>query len=141
MAKFYRPEAKPTLENLSSVKVEALDHQLKGVVKHQQKTLFVTGALIDEVVDIKIINQRAKVGEALVTRVIEAHPERLSPPCKHFTRCGDTHLQWSLPRSLAHRTSQLQNLDVWLHSCLKLESAGSQMRLRFISVRQHTALQ
>ncbi|WP_136064881.1 methyltransferase domain-containing protein [Modicisalibacter radicis] len=76
------------------VVIERLSHEGRGVAHAADgKTLFVTGALPGERVEIAVHRRRKRFDEAHVRRWHERSPERASPPCPHYAQCGGCDLQ------------------------------------------------
>ncbi|GHE21933.1 TRAM domain-containing protein [Halomonas urumqiensis] len=74
--------------------IERLAHDGRGVTHSADgKALFVSGALPDERVEVAIHRTRKRFDEGHVRTLIETSPERVEPPCRHFTRCGGCDLQ------------------------------------------------
>lgn len=53
------------------------------------RVIFVAGALPDEDVQVKVVDERKKFARAVVTEVLRPSPDRVAPPCPHVVRgCG-----------------------------------------------------
>jgi 23S rRNA (uracil1939-C5)-methyltransferase len=64
------------------------------VQRHQGgKVIFVRGAIPGETVEVEIDEERRDFSRATVTRVIEASPFRVTPPCPYFGICGGCQFQ------------------------------------------------
>ncbi len=74
-------------------KIESLSHDGRGVANINGKTTFVTNALPEEKVVCKITQKHRRYNEALVTEVLTAAPERITPGCPHFGVCGGCSMQ------------------------------------------------
>ena len=57
------------------------------------KTILVEGALPGEVATVSVTKQYRHYDRAVVEAIISAHPERMSPPCPFYGRCGGCNLQ------------------------------------------------
>ena len=84
------------------VAVEDLAHDGRGVGRlaegeHEGKTVFVHGALPDEVVSAKLIGRNRQFDEALGLEVLSASPDRVEAPCPFFDHCGGCVLQHLSP--------------------------------------------
>ena len=98
------------LELNEAVRIEGLSHDGRGIARVNGKTLFVDGALPDELADIRILENKRRFANARVSKVVSASPERCEPVCEHFYRCGGCHLQyWSYAGQL--RAKQDSVLD------------------------------
>lgn len=78
---------------LLRVAIQDMTHDGRGVAKVEGKTVFVTGALTDELVDIQVVHQKSQYAEAKCVAVIEASAQRITPECQHFSVCGGCQLQ------------------------------------------------
>jgi 23S rRNA (uracil1939-C5)-methyltransferase len=76
-----------------TLNVERLSHDGRGIALNNGKTVFVTGGLPQEKVIAKYTDIHSKYDEVDVVEVIEASPQRVSPPCPHFLLCGGCNLQ------------------------------------------------
>lgn len=79
--------------NTAPAHVHALSHDGRGIVTVANKTTFLAGALPGETVNYKIHQKRSSYNEGEVTEIIQASPERVTPPCPHFSLCGGCSLQ------------------------------------------------
>lgn len=81
----------------STVTVESLSHDGRGVARIDGKVVFVEGALPGEQVEIRFLQRYRRYDDAEVTAVITPSPERRTPECKHFGVCGGCSLQHLTP--------------------------------------------
>jgi 23S rRNA (uracil1939-C5)-methyltransferase len=70
-----------------------LTHDGVGVADVDGRKVFVADALPGERVEIALRKRRRKLHEADLVRVLEPSPERVTPPCEYFGRCGGCALQ------------------------------------------------
>ncbi len=76
------------------VTVEKCSTEGRGLAYPNGHTTFITGALPQECVDIRVLRRRKKIIEAVATEVVECpHPDRVVAPCPHFLACGGCGLQ------------------------------------------------
>lgn len=62
------------------------------------RVVFVEGALPGEVVSVEIVKQSRDYARGRVVRILEAHPQRVEPPCPNVARgCGGCDLQHAAP--------------------------------------------
>ena len=81
-------------EQSRGVTVERLAHDGRGLAHSPDgKTLFIEGALPGERVVAAVHRTRKRFDEAHLREVLEASPERVTPPCEYFARCGGCDLQ------------------------------------------------
>lgn len=150
MGTFFTPQKrkKPTNQVLE-VKVERCDHegngiayipntmktQRKGNARTAQKICFVTGALPEERVKMRIVQDKSSVAHGTTVSVLEASEHRQSPECTHANECGGCQLaHWQFPAqklfkqdavdALLKKSLEVQNLP-WLPSLV-----GSTKRYR-----------
>ncbi len=94
MANFFKATAKKKLPVQHIVtKIKKLDLHGCGVAYIKKKPVFIAGALEDELVNIKIIEQKNKFYRAKLLDVVDSHPYRIKPKCHHFSICGGCDLQ------------------------------------------------
>ena len=70
------------------MKIDKLDYYGRGILKLNNKIIFVENALKDEDVDIKIIKEKKKYNEAVVTNYNKKSDIRVTPKCKYYDICG-----------------------------------------------------
>ena len=81
------------------VRIDSLDHEGRGVARVERKVVFVDGALPGEAVELQIWRHKSTFDLANTTRILSASPLRVTPPCRHFERCGGCSLQHLEPRA------------------------------------------
>lgn len=64
----------------------------EGIGKINNFTIFVDGALIDEIVHIKIVKIKKNYGYGKIINIIFPSPFRQNPPCAYFGKCGGCNL-------------------------------------------------
>ncbi|WP_193778027.1 23S rRNA (uracil(1939)-C(5))-methyltransferase RlmD [Psychrobacter sp. FDAARGOS_221] len=107
-------------------KIDGLSHDGRGVAiygnqfgtedghsedKHGKK-VFVSFALPDESVEVRLTNSRKSFEEGDAVKLISnPHPERQTPPCPHFGICGGCSLQhWQPEGQIAFKQTVLAEL-------------------------------
>lgn len=119
MARLFKPRVfktpegrRPATESTpAELTIEDLSHDGRGVARHEGKTVFVSGALPGERVQIAHYRRQKRYSECETKRVIEASVERLSPPCPHYGQCGGCQLQHLAPApQLEYKQKALLNL-------------------------------
>lgn len=88
MVQFYSSAKRAAPRKRLTVTIEALDAFGQGVAKHQGKTLFVTGALPGEKVEVSISEDKRQYARGKATQLLTRSPERQTPRCPHFGVCG-----------------------------------------------------
>lgn len=94
------------------VRVDDLSHDGRGVATHDEKKVFIHGALPGEQVLARLTGRRRHYDEGETIEVLEASPHRVEPRCPHFGQCGGCSLQHLAPEQqieAKHRTL-VQNL-------------------------------
>ncbi|WP_299595458.1 23S rRNA (uracil(1939)-C(5))-methyltransferase RlmD [uncultured Microbulbifer sp.] len=87
-----KPSAKPSV-NTPTVTIDAFSHEVRGIARHDGKTLFVDNALPGETVKVRYTAHRARFDEATAIEVIDSAESRRTAPCPHFDLCGGCALQ------------------------------------------------
>ncbi|MDI5936580.1 TRAM domain-containing protein [Halomonas kalidii] len=86
--------ASPRVAGDGPVTIERLAHDGRGVAHTAAgKTLFVDGALPGERLEVAVHRARKRFDEGHVRELVTPSPERVTPPCAHFGRCGGCDLQ------------------------------------------------
>jgi 23S rRNA (uracil1939-C5)-methyltransferase len=90
-----------------------LAHDGRGIARDGGKTVFVEGALPGERVRYRVVKRRRTFDEAALVEVLEASPDRVTPPCAHFGVCGGCSLQHLSPTAQldAKQRQLLDNLQ------------------------------
>lgn len=73
---------------MENVLIEKMDHNGRGIARTDNKTIFVSNALPNEVVDIKITFEKKKIAEAEVIKYIKTSEDRINPKCPYYGKCG-----------------------------------------------------
>ncbi|MCI0510337.1 23S rRNA m(5)U-1939 methyltransferase [Chromohalobacter marismortui] len=92
--------------------IERLAHDGRGVARDPEgKTVFVDQALSGERVRVAVHRQRKRFDEAHVVERLETSPERATPPCAYYGRCGGCDLQHlELDAQREHKRRTLEEL-------------------------------
>ena len=73
--------------------IESLDHEGRGIARHQGKTLFVEGALPHERVVYTSYRRKPNYELATASRILRPSALRVEPACPHFGICGGCSMQ------------------------------------------------
>ncbi|HWR96036.1 MAG TPA: 23S rRNA (uracil(1939)-C(5))-methyltransferase RlmD [Arenimonas sp.] len=73
--------------------IDGLTHDGRGVGRHENKAVFVTGALVGERVLAERTGRNRHFDEAMVVSILEPSPDRIEPKCPHFGVCSGCVLQ------------------------------------------------
>lgn len=112
MANFFKPQAKKThLNKTTKVKIKRLDMNGDGVTKWQNKPLFVSGVLPEEIVDVKIIEEKSKYLRGKALSITKPNMHRVTPRCNHYYQCGGCDLQhMAYQEQLAYKQQKVTEL-------------------------------
>ena len=77
--------------------VVSLSHDGRGVARLDGKTVFIEGALPGERVRFRYFNKYKNFDSGGLVDILEASPDRVTPPCPHFGVCGGCDLQHLRP--------------------------------------------
>ncbi|MBP9742600.1 MAG: 23S rRNA (uracil(1939)-C(5))-methyltransferase RlmD [Burkholderiales bacterium] len=80
-------------KNLATVTIKSIDIEGRGISHIEGKTVFVDGALPDEIVTIEIYKRKPSFDKARLVEIIQKSPERVMPECINFGICGGCSLQ------------------------------------------------
>lgn len=73
--------------------IESLDHEGRGVARHEGKTIFVEGALPLERVVFSSYRRKPNYELATASQILVPNAMRVEPRCKHFGICGGCSMQ------------------------------------------------
>ena len=94
MANYYKAAVKPKTSNQRlTITVDKLDMNGVGVARWQNKPIFIAGVLPNEIVDVKVIEQKSKYARAKLISIDKKSDSRVIPQCQHFGLCGGCDLQ------------------------------------------------
>ncbi|MCF2856526.1 23S rRNA (uracil(1939)-C(5))-methyltransferase RlmD [Pseudoalteromonas sp. SMS1] len=111
MAQFFRAKKTMGKGQVFEVSIESLDHTGRGVAKHQGKVGFIEGALPSEQVKVRVLQQKAKLFEGVIEKVITPSADRVKPFCPHYRECGGCSLQHLEKRAqLSHKQLAVEKL-------------------------------
>ncbi|WP_406828229.1 23S rRNA (uracil(1939)-C(5))-methyltransferase RlmD [Microbulbifer sp. ARAS458-1] len=102
-----RPAKPKPVQGTPELQIECFSHEVRGIARHQGKTVFVDNALPGEKVRARFTAQRAKFDEAVAVEILEPSPQRLSPPCPHAKVCGGCALQQMAPEAQIQAKQQV----------------------------------
>lgn len=73
--------------------IDSMSHDGRGVARVEEKATFIQGALPGEDVRFRYTMRKRSHDEGLVTDVLSASEQRVSPLCSHYDICGGCSLQ------------------------------------------------
>jgi 23S rRNA (uracil1939-C5)-methyltransferase len=98
MANFFKATAKKQQSGQEAkVKITRLDINGCGVGQYNKKPIFIDGVLPDEVVQVKVIEQKNKYSRGKLIEVLSQSKQRIEAKCQHFLNCGGCDLQHMSP--------------------------------------------
>lgn len=75
------------------IEIENIAFGGSGLGKDDGKVFFVRGGLPKDILEIKIIKDKGKYAEAVISKIIKPSPDRIEPLCPVFNLCGGCQLQ------------------------------------------------
>ncbi len=81
------------MSSLTTVRIQSLSHDGRGITSIDGKTTFVSGALPTEEVRCTITKKHSRYMEAHTTEIITPSSERTQPICRHVGICGGCSMQ------------------------------------------------
>lgn len=104
-----------TNKRLGEFTIDRLSHDGRGIANLDGKTLFIDGALTGEKVTARLVEDHSRFIDARIDQLLSASPERVEPPCPHYTNCGGCQLQHMQPAAqlAMKQQSLLEQLQRW----------------------------
>lgn len=94
-----------------TVTIEDLTHDGSGVAKIEGYPLFIKDALPGEEVCVKVVKVNKKFGFARIEKIEKESPNRVTPPCPVYHKCGGCQLQHlSYEGQLLFKKNQVEQL-------------------------------
>lgn len=87
------------MENEVILKIESLDHEARGIARHEGKVVFVQDALPGETVKVRFTRRKPQFDQAVTEVVLKPGASRTTPRCPHFGVCGGCNMQHADPVS------------------------------------------
>ncbi|SQI41913.1 23S rRNA (uracil(1939)-C(5))-methyltransferase RlmD [Leminorella richardii] len=139
MVQFYSPSRRKAIQQKLIVTPYELDTQGQGVARHEGKTIFVTDALPEERVEVRIYEDKRSYARAKTVRRLSSSDQRVVPPCLHYGVCGGCNQQHASSalqqKSKSHALSQLflreTGLSVQQEEAIFASDYGYRRRARF----------
>ena len=105
-----RGQRKRLPDTPAEISIDRLSDEGRGIGTLNGKVVFVEGALPGETVRFAYTYVSSRHDEGRVLEVLNASPERVTPPCPHAGVCGGCSLQHMAPASqIALKQSVLEN--------------------------------
>ena len=103
----------PRTTTVGPLQIESLDHEGKGIARHDGKVMFIEGALPGESVDAAIYRRKPAFEQGYATRISNENSARTTPDCGFFGLCGGCSLQhMNLPMQVAAKQRVLED-NLW----------------------------
>ena len=91
--------------------IEKMDHQGRGITFIDGKITFIENALPNEIVDIKMTNEKKKFNEGIVLSYIKKSNDRVEPKCKYYDVCGGCNLMHlSYNKQLEYKENKVKDI-------------------------------
>lgn len=109
-------------DSLFTVTITKLSHEGRGIARLKGKTQFIDNALPEEIVQAQHIKNHSKYDEAIAKEIINANPDRVTPPCPYYLRCGGCRLQHlATPTQILFKQELLQEQLKHIGQCVAEE--------------------
>ena len=102
--------------------IESLDQEGRGVAHVHGKTIFIDGALPNEVVMYQSQQIKPSYEVAKTIEVLQASSERVVPKCPHYGVCGGCKLQHMDARAQVAAKQRMLEADLWHIAKVKSDS-------------------
>ena len=70
------------------IQIKRLGINGEGIGYYRRTIIFVPGALPKEEVQVKVTKTESRYLEGELVKILQASPERVTPPCPFYDRCG-----------------------------------------------------
>ena len=89
--KFAKKATKSTARH--QLHIQDLDYQGYGIAKLNGKTWFVENALPDELVEVRVLEEKRQYGKAQAVKILQKSANRQQPSCPIYQQCGGCQMQ------------------------------------------------
>lgn len=83
----------PRTTTAGPLHIESLDHEGKGIARHNGKVMFIEGALPGESVEAEIYRRKPAFEQGYATKIFKESVARTDPRCRFYGLCGGCSLQ------------------------------------------------
>ncbi|HID00210.1 MAG TPA: 23S rRNA (uracil(1939)-C(5))-methyltransferase RlmD [Piscirickettsiaceae bacterium] len=127
--------------------ITGLSHDGRGVGRYKGRAVFVAGAVPNEQVIACVVEKKRRFWQAKLEQILTPSPERTTPFCEHYGRCGGCQLQhlapsaqrqWKQHNLLANLKRIWADTDFAVLPLLTGAETGYRRRARFHAVRLPT---
>lgn len=98
---------------MSTIKIESLDHEGRGVAHCEGKAIFVESALPGEEVEYSVFKKKPKVEFANISKITRESPHRVKPGCENFGICGGCSMQHLAPSAQVAAKQRILEDALW----------------------------
>jgi 23S rRNA (uracil1939-C5)-methyltransferase len=98
---------------MTSLIIESLDQEGRGVAHRDGKAIFIEGALPGETVTCAVHRCKPSYEVATLTEVLRQSSSRVAPRCAYFDRCGGCSLQHLEPRAQVAVKQRVLEDSLW----------------------------
>ncbi len=92
------------------VRIQDIGSEGQGIGKVDGYTLFIQGAVVGDLVEVKIVKSKKNYAFARMEKVLEPSPFRVEPKCSCHRQCGGCQLQTlAYERQLAFKQEKIRN--------------------------------
>lgn len=92
-------------------KIESLDHYGRGITKIDGKIAFIENALPEEIIEVKIDNEKKKYIEGSVLKYIKKSNKRIGVDCPYYNSCGGCNIMHlSIADQLKFKQQKIENI-------------------------------
>jgi len=70
------------------VKIDKMSHDCRGICKINDKVTFISKALPEEILDIRLISEKKNINEGKINKILQSSPDRIIPLCSYVDKCG-----------------------------------------------------
>ncbi len=135
MARFFKPTKKSTVTTKHlEFEIKRLDHHGAGIAFHNNKPVFIEGALPGEKVVAQFTENKSKFAKAKLIKTLVSSDERVTPFCPHYHECGGCNQQHLARESQLNYKQQAlsQMMDKFAGQTLQLDDtiAGDDLGYR-----------
>lgn len=93
-----------------TITIEDIGNDGEGIGKYEGYTLFVKGAVVGDVAEVKVLKAKKTYGYAKVEKLISPSTDRVVPKCAVAGKCGGCQLQHlSYERQLTYKADKVKN--------------------------------
>lgn len=106
------------------IKIEAIDHFGRGITKIDGKIAFIENALPNEIVEIKLNNEKKKYIDGSVLKYIKKSEQRINVNCPYYNSCGGCNIMHlSYQNQLKFKQNKIENIiKKYLNNDIKINN-------------------